>query len=365
MAARKLVAIAEVFRRNPEDGFEPEPGQMPQVVHEFTRDQLAFALGESRAAADWLLTVAWHLATRLAATLEALRDGIITRGKAELIVRLTQYLSDDEARAVEAKILGRAGRLTPGGLRSALARAVMEVAPETAQAAAPDGGEDRPGGAVGRGLRQRRPDGPRTTPRRGARVRPADQQPGRTSCARPGWRAAWTSCAPGRSWTWSSAKTPAPRRQATNAAAAAAAAPASGAGPAGGPADGFAGRVTLTVPLATLLGLDQPARRAVRAGPGRPVAGPRPGRRGRAESEDDVVRDRHRPARPRRRPRLRPARTREPAGYEPGRQAAIRPGTAPGSPSLPAGKDGPAGGYGTWRLRVPGGGPALVAVSIR
>ena len=41
-AARKLIAIAEVFRRNPaEDGFEPEPGQMPQVVHEFTRDQLA------------------------------------------------------------------------------------------------------------------------------------------------------------------------------------------------------------------------------------------------------------------------------------------------------------------------------------
>ena len=65
MAARKLVAIAEVFRRNPEDGFEAAPGRMPAVVHEFTRDQLALALGESRAAADWLLTVAWHLATRL------------------------------------------------------------------------------------------------------------------------------------------------------------------------------------------------------------------------------------------------------------------------------------------------------------
>jgi len=37
-AARKLIAIAEVFRRNPEDGFEPKPGQMPLVVHEFTRD---------------------------------------------------------------------------------------------------------------------------------------------------------------------------------------------------------------------------------------------------------------------------------------------------------------------------------------
>src|SRR5438876_998681 len=132
-AARKLAAVAEVFRRNPEDGFEPEPGQMPAVVHEFTRDQLAYALGESRAAADWLLTVAWHLATRLGGTLEALADGEITRGKAELIVRLTLYLSDEEAKAVEAKILGRAGQLTPGGLRSALARAVMEVAPKSAR----------------------------------------------------------------------------------------------------------------------------------------------------------------------------------------------------------------------------------------
>ena len=133
MAARKLVAIAEVFRRNPEDGFEPEPGQMPPVVHEFTCEQLAYALGESRAQAGWLLTVAWHLATRLGGTLDTLRDGIITRGKAELIVRLTQYLTGGEAAAVEAKVLGRAGRLTPGGLRSALARAVMEAAPEKAR----------------------------------------------------------------------------------------------------------------------------------------------------------------------------------------------------------------------------------------
>src|SRR5690242_4515075 len=78
-AARKLIALAEVFRRNPEDRFEPGPGQMPAVVHEFTRDQLALTLGESRAAADWLLTVAWHLATRLAGTLDVLRDGVLTK----------------------------------------------------------------------------------------------------------------------------------------------------------------------------------------------------------------------------------------------------------------------------------------------
>ncbi|HTQ94919.1 MAG TPA: DUF222 domain-containing protein, partial [Streptosporangiaceae bacterium] len=132
-AARKLVAIAEVFRRNPEDGFEPGPGQMPTVVHEFTRDQLALALGESRYQADALLTLAWHLGTRLGGTLDALADGIITRVKAEIIVRATSVLEPAEAAAAEAKVLDRAGRLTPAGLRSAIARAVIEVAPETAR----------------------------------------------------------------------------------------------------------------------------------------------------------------------------------------------------------------------------------------
>ena len=98
-------------------------------MHEFTRDQLAFALGESRAAADWLLTVAWHLATRLGADAGRAPGRDHHPGKAELIVRPPSPFSDDEAQAVEAKILGRAGQLTPGGLRSALARAVMEVAP--------------------------------------------------------------------------------------------------------------------------------------------------------------------------------------------------------------------------------------------
>jgi len=99
-AARKLIAVAEVFRRNPEDGFEPKPGQMPQVVHELTRDQLA--LGESRSRAGDLLTVARHLGTRLTATLDALRDGTITRPRAEAIVRATRYLDAGEARAAQA-----------------------------------------------------------------------------------------------------------------------------------------------------------------------------------------------------------------------------------------------------------------------
>ena len=359
-AARKLVAIAEVFRRNPEDGFEPAPGQMPLVVHEFTRDQLAFALGESRAAADWLLTVAWHLATRLDATLDALRDGIITRGKAELIVRLTQYLSDDEAQAVEAKILGRAGQLTPGGLRSALARAVMEVAPEKArerrEAAAktarverwaedsgnaalmgrelpPDevlacdqqiswwAGELKQGRAGGRHGRAARPRLPGPGPRQGL---PPPRPPGH-----------------GRRW-------------ASDVRGAAQQPP--GAGPAGGAAGGFAGRVTLTVPLGTAAGLADRPGELSGLGPvdpwlARDLAAAA-ARQPEATTWCVTVTDQHGHAVGHGCARPEPKSHRTRAGPGP-------PGGA-GFSFTPASRDGPPGGYGTWRLRIPGSGPDLI-----
>ena len=58
---------------------------------------------------------------------------MICRGKAEIIGWATALLDPDEARAAEELVLGRAGRLTPGGLRAAIARAVMQVAPEKAR----------------------------------------------------------------------------------------------------------------------------------------------------------------------------------------------------------------------------------------
>ena len=302
-AARKLVAIAEMFRRNPEDGFEPEPGQMPQVVDEFTRDQLAFALGESRAAADWLLTTAWHLATRLGATLDALAGGIITRGKAELIVRLTQYLSDGEARAVEAKLVGRAGRLTPGSLRSALARAVMEAAPgkarerreKAAQTARVERWAEDSGNAalMGRELPpdevlacdQRISSWAERTEESRARGRH-----GRAACPRLPGPAARQGLPPPR--PPGLCRGPLPRHES-------------------GRRRG--GRVRRTGHTDRAAGhggrAGGPARRAGRARSGRPLAGSRPGRRRRAESEDDVVRDRDRRAWPCRRARLRPPRT--------------------------------------------------------
>ena len=164
-AARKLVAIAEMFRRNPEDGFEPDAGRMPAVVHEFTRDQLALALGESRAAADWLLTVAWHLATRLGgdAGRAAGRDHHPGQGRA-----------DRPAHPVPVRRRGPGGGgEDPGPGRAADPRlAALRARPGgdggragEGEGAAGDRGADGPGGAVGGGLRQRRPDGPRTAAR--------------------------------------------------------------------------------------------------------------------------------------------------------------------------------------------------------
>ena len=357
MAARKLVAIAEVFRRNPEDGFGPGPGQMPPVVHEFTCEQLAYALGESRAAAGWLLTVAWHLATRLGGTLGALRDGIITRAKAELIVRLTQYLTGGEARAVEAKVLGRAGRLTPGGLRSALARAVMEAAPEKArerrEAAAKTARVERwaedSGNAALMG-RELPPD----------EVLACDQRiSGRAGeLRRAGLEGGMDELRARAFLDLVLGKDSRPRDpQATDTAGQDGGTEQQppGAGPAGGAAGGgFAGQVTLTVPLGTAAGrADRPGELAGH-GPVDPWLARdlvRAAARNPKTTWCVTVTDQHGHAVGHGCARPGPASHRQRAGPGP-------PGGA-GFSFTPASRDGPPGGYGTWRLRTPGPGPDL------
>jgi len=121
-AARKLAAIGELARRN----LKPEDA-------EFTADQVACALGESRFRADELMGTAGHLDTHLPGTRAALRDGIMSLGKARIIATATGLLDPGEAAAAEAGVVDRAGRLTPGSLRAAIARAVMEAAPDKAR----------------------------------------------------------------------------------------------------------------------------------------------------------------------------------------------------------------------------------------
>ena len=217
-------------------------------------------------------------------------------------------------------MLDRAGRLTPGSLRAAIARAVMEAAPDKAQEAAGDRGEVRAGGAVGRGFRQRRAGGPGAAAGPGAGGGRADHRLGRElKAGRAGRR---------------HGRAPRPRLPGP--------APGPGLPPRPGPPPsvpgaapaGFASRVTLTVPLATLTGLaagpaSSPA--SARSTPGWPATSPRR----RAQPQDHLVRDRHRPAGPRRRPRLRPARTQESQANAPA-PARRRVPLHPGQPGRPA-----------------------------
>jgi hypothetical protein len=110
-AARKLAVIAELARRNP----GPEDA-------EFTADEIANALGESRFRADELMGTAGRLDTHLPGTSAALRDGTVSLGKARIIAAATGLLDPAEAAAAEQDVLDSAGRLTPGSLRAAIAR---------------------------------------------------------------------------------------------------------------------------------------------------------------------------------------------------------------------------------------------------
>ena len=254
---------------------------------------------------------------------------------------LPPLLDPGEARAAEEKVLGRAGRLTPGGLRSAIARAVMEVAPDKARKRREDAEKDarvqrwaEDSGNAALAGRELPP----------AEVLAADQ--------RISWWARQLKKA-GLAGSMDELRArayldllldkdsrptiPAPasdgrdrrerrrrewRRSGGRAGGRRAGAPGSGGSGGSGRAQdcagggGAAGRVRRAAapdrPAGHLGGAGGPAGGDPGAGPGRPVAGPGPGPRRRREPRDHLVPDRHRPARTRDRARLRPAGTQEP-----------------------------------------------------
>jgi hypothetical protein len=115
---------------------------MPQRWDEFAVDELRVLLAESKAAAEKLLDRALALAQRLPGTMAAYRSGKLRQSKVTIIVDATALLDDDEAQAAEEQVLGRASQLTPGGLRDAIAKAVMDVAPEKAKKRKEDAAKD-------------------------------------------------------------------------------------------------------------------------------------------------------------------------------------------------------------------------------
>jgi len=333
-AARKLAAIGELARRN----LKPEDA-------EFTADQIANALAESRWRADELIGTAGHLGTCLPGTSAALRDGTVSLGKARIIAAATGLLDLDEARAAEAGVLDRAASLTPGGLRAAIARAVMEAAPgkarkrrETAARFARVERWAEDSGNAALAGRELPPDqvlaaDERITAR--ARELKAAGLDGGTDELRAralldlllGQDSRPRGCQPG---------TPG---QST---------------PAGPASAGFAGRVTLTAPLATLTNLADRPGELSGLGPADPwltrdlaaAAAANPKTTWCLTVTDNLGHAiGHGCARP------------EPKSH----RKRADPGPPPGGFCFtPASRDGPSGGYGTWRLRTPGPGPDLI-----
>jgi Domain of unknown function (DUF222) len=124
-SALKHAAAAELIRRR--------PGKAPGAWAEFTDQELASVLAESRHAAETILDLASDLDAKLPGTSDLFGAGLITRHKAQIIATACRPLDADEARAAEAVVLGRAPGLTPGGLRYAIAHAVIEVNAEKAK----------------------------------------------------------------------------------------------------------------------------------------------------------------------------------------------------------------------------------------
>jgi hypothetical protein len=107
---------------------------MPQVWNEHAASELATQLRLTRGAADEMLGLAHDLAVKLPATSAALRDGIIDVDKASIIARHCFVLTPDEARAAEAILFANpdVDEMTWGMVRDRIARAVIEVNPEAA-----------------------------------------------------------------------------------------------------------------------------------------------------------------------------------------------------------------------------------------
>ena len=354
-AARKLAVSAELARRNPAP---------PDA--EFTADQVAYALGESRGRAGDLVDLAQTLETRLPGTAAALDDGTITRYKAEIIARATALLDDAGARAAEDKVLDRAARLTPGGLRAAIAHAVMEAAPEKAkerrEQAAKDARVERwaedSGNAALMGC-ELPPD----------EVLAADQRitAWAQELRKAGLEGDMDVLRARAFLDLLLGKDSRPRRDASGGADGTGPGPggpgSGGSGPAGpdspppppGPAPGaagFAGRVTLTVPLTTVTGLADRPGELGGLGPvdpwlARDLAAA--AARNPKTTWCVTVTDEHGHATGHGCARPEPKSHRKRAGPGP-----------PGFTFSPGSRDGPPGGYGSWRLRTPGDGPDLI-----
>jgi len=133
--ASELQAVAEMASRTGlrDDHVRVDSDGRPDQVTPAAGSTVGLELVMAHPTAmDWTslgVTLRW----RLPATWAALHAGTIDLARARLIADATGPLDDDTARAVESRILPRAGDQTTGQLRAALRRAVIAADPEGAE----------------------------------------------------------------------------------------------------------------------------------------------------------------------------------------------------------------------------------------
>ncbi len=133
--AGELAAVAQLASRSAAADARigtSEDGR-PGTVSPDACGQVSLALTMSQASASWWADLAVTLRWRLPGTGDALRAGDVDLSRARAIAEATSVLDEETARAVESRVLPRAGTQTLGQLRSALRRAVIAADPHGAE----------------------------------------------------------------------------------------------------------------------------------------------------------------------------------------------------------------------------------------
>jgi len=132
--ARQAALLAEFARRRPDDSSQPTRSDVPSRCSEFASDEIGLALRLSRTTASNRLVMAQVLVADLPGTLAAWEAGQLDVLKVRAITEASYLLTSEQATALEARVLPRAGQQTVAQLRAALARAVLVIDPDGAEA---------------------------------------------------------------------------------------------------------------------------------------------------------------------------------------------------------------------------------------
>lgn len=117
-------SVCDAYDQLPEDIEDPEAGASLEIRS---------ALRWTRRAAETEMNLAHDLHVRLPRLYEALAAGTLDRARTQVLVRHTSHLSTAHARTVVDSLLGDAGRWTTGQLTERVRRACLDIDPATAR----------------------------------------------------------------------------------------------------------------------------------------------------------------------------------------------------------------------------------------